>query len=104
MTGTELTERLSADCEQPIDVVQDLLQALADRVGVELAKGQAVTLPGLGRLTPAVVRRNGGPVAVVTWSTGPELAATIAPLATAPEKAKTRGPLAPRRSGRCNRQ
>lgn len=93
----DLIRHLAQECEQPEDVIQDILQALRDRLGAELARGQVAAIPSLGRLTPAVVNRNGGPVAVVTWSTAPELAAQIAPLARAPEKPKARGPLAPRR-------
>jgi len=48
MTADELLAYLAAECDEPVDVVADLLQALADTVEERLKAGDTITIPGLG--------------------------------------------------------
>lgn len=78
MTAPELVAHLVADCGQTVDVVQDLLQALADTVAAELAAGRRVTLPALGALKVGLQLRGDPPQMVVTWASAPELSRALA--------------------------
>jgi nucleoid DNA-binding protein len=103
MTADELVEFLSRDCEQPIDVIRDVFQALAAAAAAELAKGERVMLPGLGALSSAVCMRQGARIVVVNWTTRPQFHAQVEGLASASARAEppgTRGPLKRRKLGR----
>ena len=47
MTGEEFVAHLSQTCREPRDVIEDVLQALADTAENELRAGRALTVPGL---------------------------------------------------------
>lgn len=86
MTKEELVEHLVKDCEQPRDVVTDLLLSFGDAVAAALGRGEPLFMPGLGRLIPRLTFRKsaGGkraPYITGYWSLEPELAARLAALA-----------------------
>jgi hypothetical protein len=72
VTGEELVQHLARDCEQPRDVVLDILRALADTVESELQARRSVTLPGLGSIQVFDSTDPARPVKV-TWYTEDKL-------------------------------
>ncbi len=76
MTPAELAGHLARECDESVDVVRDVLQALADTIRDELAAGRPAVIPGVGAFRP-MSRPGKVPRRQVAWQADEALSRTV---------------------------